>query len=169
MEDSTLHSLITPNLRIPTLTPSPISSPLTTQVPEPETIMPSSCIVAAVFWEIESRVRQAQLNQPDPRKGPCKAMFVPDSVRSDVLQWAHSTHLTCHPGINRTVAFLRQRFWWPTLEKDAWELISACSCLCPEQNLHQTYIWSALPSSHTQSPLITYSSGLCQWPSPIEW
>lgn len=34
---------------------------------EPETIMPSYCIVAAVSWEIESRVHQAQLNQPDPR------------------------------------------------------------------------------------------------------
>uniref|UniRef100_A0A4W5QYB6 Reverse transcriptase/retrotransposon-derived protein RNase H-like domain-containing protein n=1 Tax=Hucho hucho TaxID=62062 RepID=A0A4W5QYB6_9TELE len=36
---------------------------------EPETIMPSSCIVAAVSWQIEYRVRQAQLNQPDPRNG----------------------------------------------------------------------------------------------------
>uniref|UniRef100_A0A674BG65 Gypsy retrotransposon integrase-like protein 1 n=1 Tax=Salmo trutta TaxID=8032 RepID=A0A674BG65_SALTR len=74
----------------------------------------ASCMVVAVSWEIESRVRQAQLNQPD-------------SVRSDVLQWSHSTHLTCHPGMNRRVAFLRQRFWWPTMERDTREFISACS------------------------------------------
>ncbi|CDQ76181.1 unnamed protein product [Oncorhynchus mykiss] len=77
--------------------------------------MPSSCIVAALSWEIEPR---ALLNQPDPRNGPCKALFVPDSVlRSDVLQWGHSTHLTCHPGMNRTVAFLRQRFCGPPCRK----------------------------------------------------
>jgi hypothetical protein len=69
---------------------------------EPKTIMPSTCIVAAVFREIESCIRPAQQNQPDPGNGPRKALFVPYSVCSEVLQWAHSTHLTCHPGMNRT-------------------------------------------------------------------
>jgi transposase InsO family protein len=29
--------------------------------------------------------------------------------------------------MNRTISFLRQRFWWPTMERDTREFISACS------------------------------------------
>eukprot|EP00063_Salmo_salar_P088287 XP_014063122.1 PREDICTED: uncharacterized protein LOC106609167 [Salmo salar] len=35
---------------------------------EPDTIVPSTCIVATVSWEIESHIRRAQQNQPDPEK-----------------------------------------------------------------------------------------------------
>lgn len=93
---------------------------------EPETILPSSCVIASVTWEIESRVLQAQGHDPDPGTGPNNCLFVPDSVRSDVLQWAHSTRLTCHPGVNRTLVFLRKRFWWPTMDKDTKDFVSAC-------------------------------------------
>ena len=123
MEDSTSHSLIAPNLRIPSLTPTSVSSPQTTQVPG----MPSTCIVTAVSWEIKSRIHKAQQKLPDPANSPRKALLVPDSVHSEVLQWAHSTHVTCHPGMNRTLAFLHQRFWWPTVQRHVREFVSACS------------------------------------------
>ena len=93
---------------------------------ETETIVPITCITASVPWEIESRIRQAQQNQPDSGNGPSNALFVPDCVCSDVFQWGHSTHLPCHPGMNRTLAFLHQRFWWPTMERDVREFVN-CS------------------------------------------
>jgi len=61
-------------------------------------ILPPSCFVTTVTWEIESQVRQAQALQPDPDNGPPNSLFVPASVQSQVLQWAHSTHITSHPG-----------------------------------------------------------------------
>ncbi|XP_064197194.1 uncharacterized protein LOC135257909 [Anguilla rostrata] len=64
---------------------------------EPEPILPSACVVAAVTWEIEEAIKRAQQDQPDPRPDPNSAIFVPKSVHSQVLQWAHSTRLTCHP------------------------------------------------------------------------
>ena len=93
---------------------------------DPEPILPSTCILAAVTWEIESRVLQAQTQQPDPGNGPQNRLFVPDVMRSQVLEWGHSTHLTCHPGINRTLSFLQQRFWWPSMVIDTRSFISAC-------------------------------------------
>lgn len=107
--------------------PDALSRQFTAETPsEPETILPSSCVIASVTWEIESRVLQAQGHDPDPGTGPNNCLFVPDSVRSDVLQWAHSTRLTCHPGVNRTLVFLRKRFWWPTMDKDTKDFVSAC-------------------------------------------
>jgi len=63
---------------------------------DPAPILPSSCFVAAVTWEIESQVRQAQALQPDPGNGPTNCLFVPDSVRS---QRAYSlTAIQASPG-----------------------------------------------------------------------
>ena len=70
---------------------------------EPEPIVPPSRVIATLTWEIEAKVRQAQSTQPGPGNGPPNCLFVPDSVRSQVLQWAHSSHLTSHPGSHRTV------------------------------------------------------------------
>lgn len=94
---------------------------------EPEPILPRACFVSTLTWEIESLVRQAQAQQPDPGNGPPNNLFVPDSVRSQVLQWAHTSRFTCHPGTSRTLHVLQQRFWWPTMEKDTREFIAACS------------------------------------------
>lgn len=63
--------------------------------------MPPTCSIATVTCDIEEIVRQAQPQQADPGNGPPNRLFVPESVRSQVLQWAHSSPLTCHPGVNQ--------------------------------------------------------------------
>lgn len=84
----------------------------------PETIIPPSCVVAVVSWRIETEVKAAQQAQPDPGNGPLGRLFVPDTVKSRVLHWAHLSKLTCHPGVTHTWAFLRKHFWWPSMEDD---------------------------------------------------
>lgn len=51
------------------------------QPEEPETILPSSQMVASLTWEIESLICRAQVQQPDPGNGPPNSLFVPESVR----------------------------------------------------------------------------------------
>lgn len=87
-----------------------------------EIILPTSCFAATVDWDTENLVHEAQRSQPGPEGGPANRLFVPNSVRSRVLEWAHSSRLTCHPGSRRTLAFLRQCFWWPQ-----WFLMSLTS------------------------------------------
>lgn len=77
---------------------------------EPESILPPSYVVAAATWEIETRVQEAQHSHADPGDGPPGCLSVPVSVRSDVLQWGHSSKHTCHPGFHRTLAFVKQQF-----------------------------------------------------------
>jgi hypothetical protein len=94
---------------------------------EPTTILPPACRIATLTWEVESAVRLAQGQQPDPGSGPPNRLFVPDDVRSRVLLWGHSSKLTCHPGITRTLDFIRRRFWWPSMDADVRAFVAACA------------------------------------------
>lgn len=104
---------------------------------EEETMLPPSRIVATLRWEIESRVRLAQRRHPNPGTGPPNALFVPDSMRSEVLQWAHDTRLSCHPGSGRTLGVLQGKFWWPTMGQDTKEYVSACPVCSQNKNLNR--------------------------------
>ena len=64
--------------------------------------------------------------QPGPGNGPPGRLFVPDSVRSAVLQWAHASKMSCHPGVARTMALLRRRFWWPAMGDQTRSFVVAC-------------------------------------------
>ncbi|KAG5848674.1 hypothetical protein ANANG_G00101330 [Anguilla anguilla] len=94
--------------------------------PKQETILPAKCLVAAVGWDVECAVRNAQQKEPSPNNVPANLLFVPRSVRSQVLQWGHSSQLTCYPGARRTLAFIRQRFWWPAMAEEINHFIAAC-------------------------------------------
>ena len=100
-------------------------------------IVPPSCVIGAARWAIESRVREAQATAPDPGTGPPNRLFVPETVRSEVLQWGHSSRLTCHPGANRTLSFLQQMFWWPNMARDTREFVAACSVCARGKSTHK--------------------------------
>lgn len=64
-------------------------------------------------------------------------LHVPDHLQTRVLQWYHSSHLTCHLGVARTRFVVQQCFWWPSLKEDVREFVSAD--LCPRQDLQKTF------------------------------
>lgn len=90
-------------------------------------ILPPSCVVAAITWEIESIVKGAQKSEPGPGNGPPTCLYVPQAVRSQVLQWGHTSRFACHPGIGRTLALLKRHFWWPSMDKDTRDYVLACT------------------------------------------
>uniref|UniRef100_A0A674MFK3 Gypsy retrotransposon integrase-like protein 1 n=1 Tax=Takifugu rubripes TaxID=31033 RepID=A0A674MFK3_TAKRU len=104
---------------------------------DPDPILPLSCILGAASWQVEERVREAQQSAPDPGGCPPNRLFIPGAVRSEVLHWAHSSRLTCHPGVNRSLHFLRQRFWWPSMARDTKDYIAACPVCSRGKASHQ--------------------------------
>ncbi|KAJ8012599.1 hypothetical protein DPEC_G00044540 [Dallia pectoralis] len=74
-----------------------------------------SRVVGALQWGIERTVQAALREDPGPGNGPPGRLFVPEGTRSAILEWGHSSRLTCHPGVARTMSFLRRRFWWPSM------------------------------------------------------
>ncbi|KAK7884344.1 hypothetical protein WMY93_027467 [Mugilogobius chulae] len=147
-----------------------------TDSPDPvESIVPSSCVVASITWEIKSKVQEAQATDPDPGNGPSDCLYVPQSVRSQVLQWGHDSSFACHPGMGRTLVLLRRHFWWPTMERDTRDYVLACTVCArnktsnqkPAGRLHPLPVpsrpWShiaidfvsGLPVSHGKAVILT--------------
>uniref|UniRef100_A0AAQ4PE48 Gypsy retrotransposon integrase-like protein 1 n=1 Tax=Gasterosteus aculeatus aculeatus TaxID=481459 RepID=A0AAQ4PE48_GASAC len=118
----------------------------------PDTILPASCILGAVTWEIERVVHEAQNAQPDPGGGPPNCLFVPAPVRSQVLRWAHESRLSGHPGIRRTIHWLRRKFWWPSLEEDARAYVLACTTCARNKASHRPPMGLLRPLPVPQRP-----------------
>lgn len=89
-------------------------------------ILPSDCVVGVVTWDVEERVRRALEGVQVPVGIPPGRLFVTEPLRSYVLQWGHASVLSCHPGVTRTLAQIKQRFWWPTMREDTTEFVTAC-------------------------------------------
>jgi hypothetical protein len=84
---------------------------------EPASILPDPCVVAALTWDIEEEIQEALRDHPSPSACPDGRLFVPENLRSQVIQWGHNSRLACHPGSART-CHLAQRFWWSSLRRD---------------------------------------------------
>lgn len=106
-------------------------------------VLHPSCILGAASWLVE-RVWEAQQSAP----GPLKQLFISEGVRSDALQWAHASKLTYHPGVNRTLQFLRQRFWWPSMTRRI--MLRPASCM-PRSGITSTKSSHQPPAGLLQS------------------
>ena len=92
----------------------------------PGGILLLSCTIGVVTWGIEEKVRQANIDIVAADSCPQNRLFVPVPLCSQVIHWAHTSLLSCHPGVKRTCFVIKQRFWWPAMEKDAGEYVAAC-------------------------------------------
>uniref|UniRef100_A0A8C7WRQ0 Gypsy retrotransposon integrase-like protein 1 n=1 Tax=Oryzias sinensis TaxID=183150 RepID=A0A8C7WRQ0_9TELE len=91
------------------------------------TILPSTCIIGNLTWDVESRVLQAQGEEPNHPIAPPNTLYVPTSLRSEVLSWGHASRIACHAGVHRTLNLLKRRFFWPSMEKDVRGYVAACT------------------------------------------
>lgn len=62
---------------------------------------------------------------------------MPNSERSQVLQWAHTSRISCHPGVTCTLEVLKRRFWCPTMDNDTQEFVGACTICTQNKSHHQ--------------------------------
>ena len=107
------------------------------KIPNPSPIIPSARVIGVVTWGLELADWAPQRAKPIPTGGPPNRLFVPESVRSRVLVWGHSSQLACHPGASRTSQFIRRRFWWPSLEDDIREFVAACEVCARSKASHR--------------------------------
>lgn len=63
--------------------------------PDPEDpLLPPDCFVATAILDVEAKVKRALARRPGNEPHNC--LFVPPSVRNQVLNWGHSSLLACH-------------------------------------------------------------------------
>lgn len=82
-------------------------------------------------------LRRGSADQPGPSACPANRLFVPAPLRSEVLQWSHSSKLTGHPGAHRTREFLQQQFWWSILEEEVHQFVKSCPTCNQHKPFHQ--------------------------------
>ena len=119
---------------------------------ETESILPPTQVIGGVTWPIEAKVNQALEGKTVPSGGPPNRLFVPPSVRSDVIHWAHTSVLTCHPGIRRTMYMIKQRFWWPKMEKEVTEYVADCTTCARNKTSTQSPMGLLQPLSIPSRP-----------------
>ncbi|KAI2646233.1 Transposon Tf2-6 polyprotein [Labeo rohita] len=93
----------------------------------PESIFPETLIVSTLTWEVETRVKTALEGVTPPVACPPNRLFVPEELRSEVIQWGHCSNVACHPEVNRTLHVVKQRFWWPLMARDVRSFVLASS------------------------------------------
>ncbi|KAI3359103.1 hypothetical protein L3Q82_002639 [Scortum barcoo] len=114
---------------------SRLFEPEPTAAKEPETILSPDRVIGLVSWPwpIEKEVQRAGRGKTTPEDCPRNRLFVPEALRSQVqvIHWAHTSLLTCHPGVRRSLFFIQQRFWWPAMKKDVADYVAACAPSVP--------------------------------------
>uniref|UniRef100_A0A8C1QTJ1 Gypsy retrotransposon integrase-like protein 1 n=1 Tax=Cyprinus carpio TaxID=7962 RepID=A0A8C1QTJ1_CYPCA len=128
----------------------------------PECIFPETLVVSTLTWEIESKVKTALEGVMPPPGCPPNRLFVPEGLRSNVIQWGHCSNVACHPGVNRTKFLVKQRFWWPLMARDIHSFVLACSVCAtgktsnrPPDGLLQPLPVPSRPWSHIALDFIT--------------
>ncbi|KAI2662970.1 Transposon Tf2-8 polyprotein [Labeo rohita] len=80
---------------------------------EPESIVPSNLIISPIVWEIDEDIRNATLQEAAPPECPEGKIYVPLALRQTLLDTAHRSPGSGHPGSQRTLSLVQSRYWWP--------------------------------------------------------
>jgi hypothetical protein len=59
---------------------------------DPTPIIPASCLVAQVVWELDTDIERASRAEPAPPQCPVGRLYVPSAVRDWLIYWAHTLH-----------------------------------------------------------------------------
>lgn len=102
----------------------------------PSTILPTFCVIRADTWGIEKKVRHTLEQVTVPQDGPTNRVFVLSSLHSQIIHWAHTFNITGHPGIHQTMFLIQQHFWWPAMEREVGEYVTACPVCARRKSSH---------------------------------
>ncbi len=127
-----------------------------------DAILSEGVVVGALSWDVERRVEEAGRGVEVPVECPAGRLFVPEALRPEVLQWGHESRVVCHPGVRRSLAAIRQRFWWPSIGQDVRQFVLACSVCAqnkvsnrPSVDLLQPLPIPSRPWSHIALDLVS--------------
>ncbi|KAL0198415.1 hypothetical protein M9458_006955, partial [Cirrhinus mrigala] len=94
---------------------------------QPEPILPPAVFMAPIQWDLEAQIKDANRQHPAPPGGPEGRLFVPAELRVPLLDWIHTSPGSGHPGNNRTLSLVRQRYWWPQIRQEVARYVQGCS------------------------------------------
>ncbi|XP_077953086.1 uncharacterized protein LOC144390462 [Gasterosteus aculeatus] len=119
---------------------------------DPEPILPDSYFVGPIHWELESVIQDALRTDPAPPDTPANRVYVPASVRPQLVQWSHTSLGSGHPGITRTTQLLSQKYWWNSLAPDVRDYVLSCPVCAQTKTPRQLPAGELVPLPTPQRP-----------------
>ncbi len=83
--------------------------------------------VCPIEWVLDDQSRAATLEEPAPPGGPERRSYVPTALHLTLLDALHTSPGSGHPGIQRTLSLLWNRYWWPSMAEDVTRFVRSCS------------------------------------------
>ncbi|KAI2645188.1 Transposon Tf2-11 polyprotein [Labeo rohita] len=124
----------------------------TDQPVEPEPIVPSNLIVSPIIWEMDEDIRSATLQEAASPECPEGKIFVPLALRQDLLDTAHRSPGSGHPGSQRTLSLIQSRYWWPSMRRDTIRYVQSCSVCAMSTSPRQLPTGKLVPLPIPQRP-----------------
>ncbi|KAL0200273.1 hypothetical protein M9458_003460, partial [Cirrhinus mrigala] len=124
----------------------------TEQPVEPEPIVPSNLIISPIVWELDEDIRSATLQEAAPPECPEGKIFVPLALRQNLLDTAHRSPGSGHPGSQRTLLLLQSRYWWPSMHRDTIRYVQSCSVCTMSTSPRQLPTGKLVPLPIPQRP-----------------
>ncbi|KAI2644849.1 Transposon Tf2-9 polyprotein [Labeo rohita] len=119
---------------------------------EPESIVPSNLIISPIVWEIDEDIRNATLQEAAPPECPEGKIYVPLALRQTLLDTAHRSPGSGHPGSQRTLSLVRSRYWWPSMRRDTIRYVQSCSVCAMSTSPRQLPTGKLVPLPIPQRP-----------------
>ncbi|KAK3560231.1 hypothetical protein QTP86_002178, partial [Hemibagrus guttatus] len=104
---------------------------------ELEPILPPDLFVCPITWSLDDDIRAATEEEPAPPGGPDGEAYVPTSLRLSLLDSVLASPGSGHPGRQRTLSLLKERYWRSNMAEDVTRFVRVCamvstSCRLPE-------------------------------------
>ncbi|KAI2645614.1 Transposon Ty3-I Gag-Pol polyprotein [Labeo rohita] len=129
-----------------------IPTPFPEQSVEPESIVPSNLIISPIVWEIDEDIRNATLQEAAPPECPEGKIYVPLALRQTLLDTAHRSPGSGHPGSQRTLSLVQSRYWWPSMRRDTIRYVQSCSVCAMSTSPRQLPTGKLVPLPIPQRP-----------------
>ncbi|KAI2658094.1 Transposon Tf2-8 polyprotein [Labeo rohita] len=124
----------------------------TEQPVEPEPIVPSNLIISPIVWEMDEDIRSATLQEAAPPECPEGKIYVPLTLRQNLLDTAHRSPGSGHPGSQWTLSLIQSRYWWPSMRRDTIRYVQSCSVCAMSTSPRQLPTGKLVPLPIPQRP-----------------
>lgn len=133
--------------------------------PSPSPILLPSCVIGAISWAVEERVRLANVNTLIPAGCPPNRLFVPEVLHSQVAHcighWAHDSLFACHPGGQMDKLSYHPTFLVAYTGEGGERICCCLTCLCTEQDLMAASCWVTSAVTGSSSDVVSHLPGFC--------
>ncbi|KAI2665763.1 Transposon Tf2-9 polyprotein [Labeo rohita] len=101
---------------------------------------------------MDEDIRSTTLQEAALPECPEGKIFVPLALRQDLLDTAHRSLGSGHPGSQRTLSLLQSRYWWPSMRQDTIRYIQSCSVCAMSTSPRQLPTGKLVPLPIPQRP-----------------